>query len=125
MRTGMLLSASLVATLLVLSAPQCEAQYWEKLLPGLVEKLGNILFENTEFELLGHYCTFVMHPFFKKLELRYKGEVWCTGWTDIRGTADSSSRSGIANKTIRDFLSKAAARGVVTEAEVNEYLGNQ
>ncbi|XP_042869033.1 anti-lipopolysaccharide factor-like [Penaeus japonicus] len=102
-------------------APKCHAQGWEALVPAIAEKLTG-LWENGELELLGHYCNFYVEPKFRNWQLRFKGRMWCPGWTIIKGEADTRSRSGVVGKTIQDFVKKAFSQGLITEEEARAWL---
>ncbi|KAK3851063.1 hypothetical protein Pcinc_042260 [Petrolisthes cinctipes] len=98
-----------------------EAQGWEALLPILVDKIGG-LFRNDRIELLGYDCKLTVNPKIKRFQLYYKGRFWCPGWTNIRGEAETRSNSGVAGRTITDFVTKAHNSGLISEQDAQQWI---
>ncbi|XP_066973272.1 anti-lipopolysaccharide factor-like [Macrobrachium rosenbergii] len=95
---------------------------------GLVQALTSQLvglWETGDLEFLDHVCSFQVKPKIKRWELYFRGTMWCPGWTPIRGTSETRSRSGVVNQAVADFVQKALASGLVTEEEARNWLSHQ
>lgn len=111
----------LIVALGVTLAPQCQAFSLDFLKPAIASKVGD-LWENGDIEILGHFCNYQVKPTFKSWELYFIGSLWCPGWTPIRGTAETRSRSGVVGKTTQDFMRKALKAGLVTQEEAQQWI---
>ncbi|KAG7173665.1 anti-lipopolysaccharide factor-like [Homarus americanus] len=119
----LLVSVLVVGVLLAPFAPQCHAQGWETLVAGVSSQLVS-LWHQGELELMGHYCNFQVKPKIRRWQLYFVGSMWCPGWTNIRGSAQTRSRSGVVGKTTTDFVRKAFRAGLITQQDAQEWLDN-
>ncbi|XP_064102615.1 anti-lipopolysaccharide factor-like [Macrobrachium nipponense] len=95
---------------------------------GLVQALTSQLvglWETGDLEFLDHVCSFQVKPKIKRWELYFRGTMWCPGWTPIRGTSETRSRSSVVNRAVADFVQKALTSGLVTEEEARNWLNHQ
>ncbi|UYV83412.1 hypothetical protein LAZ67_23000912 [Cordylochernes scorpioides] len=69
--------------------------------------LEGMLWQSGNFELMGHNCHFKVSPKISKFKLKYKGKLWCPGWTGITGRSTKKSRSGAIEHSVRDFVNQA------------------
>ncbi|XP_045616950.1 anti-lipopolysaccharide factor [Procambarus clarkii] len=121
MRIHVVVSVVLVALAVSCLVPGTHAQGWEAVAAAVAQKLVG-LFRNEEVELLGRICKLTVKPYIKRFQLYHKGTMSCPGWTHIKGEGDTRSASGVANKTIQDFVRKAFASGVIQEEEAQHWL---
>lgn len=130
MRSSVIFSVVLVGVMVATFAPGAQSQDLGGLVDGLTgDGLVNALtsqlvglWQNGDLELLGHYCSFSVNPKIKRWQLYFSGNMWCPGWTPIKGEALTRSRSGVVNKTITDFVRKAFNSGLITEDEARAWL---
>nr|AGH32549.1 anti-lipopolysaccharide factor-B1 [Penaeus stylirostris] len=123
MRVSVLTSLVAVAFLVALFAPECQAQGWQAVAAAVASKIVG-LWRNEETELLGHKCRFTVKPYIKRIQLHYKGKMWCPGWTPITGEARTRSHSGVAGRTARDFVEKAFRKGLISEQDAKRWLSS-
>ncbi|XP_027206930.2 anti-lipopolysaccharide factor [Penaeus vannamei] len=121
MRVSVLTSLVVAVFLVALFAPECQAQGWQAVAAAVASKIVG-LWRNEETELLGHKCRFTVKPYIKRLQLNYKGKMWCPGWTTIKGEARTRSHSGVAGRTARDFVEKAFRDGLISEQDAKRWL---
>nr|ABY20736.1 anti-lipopolysaccharide factor [Macrobrachium olfersii] len=124
MKVSVVFSVVMVGIMTSSLLPTCEAQGWEAVAAAVAEKIAG-LWVNDHMVFLGHTCQYSVTPRIKKLELWFKGRMWCPGWTAIRGEADTRSRSGVVTKTTQDFVRKAFESGIVTEAQAKAWLNSK
>ncbi|KAK3892726.1 hypothetical protein Pcinc_003416 [Petrolisthes cinctipes] len=73
-------------------------------------------------DIAGHSCNWRFKPKFSIFKLRFKGKVWCPGWTSITGRAKTKSRSGAVSGAARDFATQAIRAKLVTKGKVADIL---
>ncbi|KAK8398847.1 hypothetical protein O3P69_004145 [Scylla paramamosain] len=121
MRPSLALSVVVVVVAAAVLVPQCYAQDWESLLVSVGKKIIG-LWRNEETEFLGRKCQLTVKPKIKNLQLYHEGRMWCPGWTPIVGEALTRSFSGVAGKTVQDFVRKAHDKNLITEEEAKVWL---
>lgn len=124
MRPQVLVSLLVISALVGSFVPQCQAQNWEEALVSTVMEQVTGLWRQGEMELMGHYCNYTVVPKIRSWELYYYGTMWCPGWTPIRGSARTRSRSGVVGDTTRDFVRKAFRSGLITEDQARDWLNS-
>nr|ADT71677.1 antilipopolysaccharide factor 2 [Scylla paramamosain] len=80
------------------------------------------LLDDGNTEILDHVCNYRVMPRFKDWELYFRGDVWCPGWTIIKGESLTRSRTRVANKAVADFARKAVAQGLITQEDAQPLL---
>ncbi|XP_064097380.1 anti-lipopolysaccharide factor-like [Macrobrachium nipponense] len=95
----------------------------DELVQSLTSQLVG-LWETGDLEFLDHVCSFQVRPKFKRWQLYFSGTMWCPGWTPIRGTSETRSRTSVVNEAVADFVQKALSSGLVTEEEARNWLNH-
>ncbi|MPC80343.1 anti-lipopolysaccharide factor-like [Portunus trituberculatus] len=121
MRPSVALSVVVVAVVATVMIPQCHAQEWESLLASIGEKIIG-LWRNEKTEFMGRNCQLTVKPKILNFELYHEGRMWCPGWTPIVGEALTRSFSGVAGKTVQDFVKQAHDKGLITEEDAKVWL---
>ncbi|MPC81844.1 Anti-lipopolysaccharide factor [Portunus trituberculatus] len=80
------------------------------------------LLEDGTTEILDHVCNFRVMPRLRSWELYFRGDVWCPGWTVIKGESLTRSRTRVVNKAVADFAQKALAQGLITQEDAQPLL---
>ncbi|XP_042230805.1 anti-lipopolysaccharide factor-like [Homarus americanus] len=90
---------------------------------GALADVAKDTFQQGEIELFGHYCIYRREPHIKSLELYYRSEVRCPGWTSIIGRSDDRQNpTHSESEAEKDFVIKAVAKGLVTKEEAAAYF---
>ncbi|XP_063877528.1 anti-lipopolysaccharide factor-like [Scylla paramamosain] len=100
---------------------------------GISDILGSVLapvvkeaIKTREITLLDNYCTMTRRPYIKSLEVHYRAEVSCPGWTTIKGRGSNHRNpTNSENAALRDFMTKAVKAGLVTREEAAPWLDNR
>ncbi|XP_068225017.1 anti-lipopolysaccharide factor-like [Palaemon carinicauda] len=123
-KTG-LASAMLTFSILLLSTGMIESKPFDigsiltKTLPAIIDGL----YSEDTIELFGRACQYKRIPYIKRLELHYRAEVRCLGWTPIVGKArDHRNPTNAEQGAIKDFARQALAQGLITEEESKPWL---
>nr|ULR16439.1 anti-lipopolysaccharide factor 4 isoform 2 [Macrobrachium nipponense] len=90
MKLSVVFTVLLVGVMTSSLLPTCEAQGWEVVAAAVAEKIAG-LWVDDHMTFLGHTCQYSVNPKIKKLQLYFKGRMWCPGWTSIRGEAGQES----------------------------------
>ncbi|KAG0715901.1 Anti-lipopolysaccharide factor [Chionoecetes opilio] len=88
----------------------------------IFDRVKNVLVEEGTTEVLDKICNFRVLPRLRGVELYFKGDLWCPGWTSIRGESFTRSRTRVVNKAIEDFAKKALKAGLILEADAQTLL---
>nr|AGF90964.1 anti-lipopolysaccharide factor [Palaemon carinicauda]AQP25544.1 anti-lipopolysaccharide factor isoform 1 [Palaemon carinicauda] len=83
------------------------------------------LWGSGDIEFLDHVCSFQVKPKIKRWQLYFIGTMYCPGWTPIRGTSETRSRTNVVNLATADFVRKAIGEGLITEEQAREWLRHQ
>ncbi|KAG0717214.1 Anti-lipopolysaccharide factor [Chionoecetes opilio] len=93
------------------------------ILTGVLGTFIENAFKTQEITLLDRYCTLGRRAYLHKVELRYKAEVTCPGWTTIKGKGSGHSNAlNSENDALKDFMTQAVARGLVTREDAAPWL---
>ncbi|XP_066959710.1 anti-lipopolysaccharide factor-like [Macrobrachium rosenbergii] len=120
------LSALLMLSILLLLTKKAETKPLNlvSLLTGVVPKIVDGMYNEGDLDLFGHPCQYKRVPYIKRLEVHYRAEVKCLGWTPIVGKADDHRNPTNAEQdAIKDFVRQALAQELVTEVEAKVWLG--
>nr|AFU61128.1 antilipopolysaccharide factor isoform 5 [Penaeus chinensis] len=98
--------------------------------PQLGDILGSLVttfvenaVKTTETTILDNYCLLSRSPYLKKLEVHYRAELKCPGWTTIVGKGrDHTNPTNSELDAIKDFIRQALEKGLVTDEEAAQYL---
>ncbi|MPC16209.1 anti-lipopolysaccharide factor-like [Portunus trituberculatus] len=88
----------------------------------LFKEVKDTLHEDGTTEILDRVCNYRVVPRLESLELYFKGDVWCPGWTVIKGESLTRSRTRVVNKAIADFAKKAVTQGLITQEDAQPLL---
>ncbi|KAG7164049.1 anti-lipopolysaccharide factor-like [Homarus americanus] len=89
----------------------------------MITHVADKSFADGELDLLDHFCSYNIRPYFHKWRLYYRSQVWCPGWSPIIGTADRHTNSVHAKMAAtRSFVHQAVDRGLVRKEEAVNWL---
>ncbi|XP_042866095.1 anti-lipopolysaccharide factor-like [Penaeus japonicus] len=93
------------------------------ILGSVVETFVEEAYETREITLFDNYCVLTRSPYVKRLEVHYRADVKCPGWTPIVGKGrDHTNPTNSEMDAIKDFVRQALGKGLVTADEAAEWL---
>ncbi|MPC16208.1 Anti-lipopolysaccharide factor [Portunus trituberculatus] len=113
---------SRISLLLVLLSIVLVAPSQDYLKEELFNEVKDALFDFGAIEILDRVCNYRVMPRFENWRFYFKGDVWCPGWTFIKGESLTRSRTRVVNKAIADFAQKALAQGLITQEDAQPLL---
>ncbi|XP_064081001.1 anti-lipopolysaccharide factor-like [Macrobrachium nipponense] len=120
-----MLSALLTFSILLLLTEKAETKPLDllSLVTGVVPKIVNGVYDEGDIDLFGKPCQYKRIPYIKRLELHYRAEIRCLGWTPIVGEArDHRNPTHAEQAAIKDFVRQAVAQALVTEEQAKPWL---